>query len=177
MAQSAPDQEIRTAREGDLPALVHIYNHYVANTHVTFDTEVFTPESRREWFDAFTESGPYRLFVAEVGGQLVGFASSSRFHRKAGYDRSVETTIYIDPAFVGRGLGNNLYTHLLESIHSDAVVHRAFGGIALPNASSVALHEQLGFKLAGTFHEVGFKFGKYWNVGWYEKKLPGGHIV
>ncbi len=171
MAQSATAQEIRTARDGDLPALVRIYNHYVADTHITFDTEAFTLDSRRTWFDAFSDAGPNRLFVAEVGGQPAGFASSSRFNSRAGYDRSVETTIYLDPDFVGRGLGHRLYTHLLEAIQSEAVVHRAYGGIAHPNPSSIALHERLGFKLAATFHEVGFKFGKYWDVSWYEKEL------
>ncbi len=177
MTRSAPDEEIRTAREGDLPALVRIYNHYVANTHVTFDSEVFTPESRRAWFDAFSDTGPYRLFVAEVDSQPVGFASSGRFHRRAGYDRSVETSAYIDPAFAGRGLGAKLYTHLLEAIQSEALVHRALGGIALPNPGSIALHERLGFKLTGTFHEVGFKFGKYWDVSWFEKMFSGARIV
>lgn len=177
MARGAAAQEIRTAREKDLPALVRIYNHYVVNTHITFDAEALTPDTRRAWFDAFSDTGPYRLFVADVGGQSAGFASSSPFHPRAGYNRSVETTIYLDPAFAGKGLGHRLYAHLLESIQSEAVVHRAYGGIALPNPSSIALHERLGFKLAGTFLDVGFKFGKYWDVSWYEKDLSGKHAA
>lgn len=64
-----------------------------------------------------------------------------------------------------------LYAVLLESIATDVRVHRAYSGIALPNPQSVALHERFGFTNAGTFHEVGLKFGKYWDVRWYEKDV------
>ena len=167
----AATDKIRTAREGDLPALVSIYNHYIANTHITFDTEAYTLESRRAWFDGFSDRGPYRLYVAEVDGQSVGFAYSDRFHPRDGYDPSVLTSIYLDPDFVGKRIGYRLYAHLIEALQAEAVVHRAYAGIALPNQGSIALNERLGFKLAGTFHEVGSKFGKYWDVSWYEKEL------
>jgi phosphinothricin acetyltransferase len=165
----AATEKIRMAREGDLPALVSIYNHYIANTHITFDTEAFTEESRRLWLDGFSDTGPYRLYVAEMDGQSVGFAYSDRFHPRDGYDPSVLTSIYLDPDFVGKGIGYRLYAHLIEALQAEADVHRAYAGIALPNPGSIALHERLGFKLAGAFHEVGSKFGKYWDVSWYEK--------
>jgi len=160
-----------------LPALVSIYNHYVANTHVTFDTEAYTVDSRRAWFDSFSDTGPYRLYAAVVDDQTVGFAYSDQFHPRVGYNPSVSTSIYLDPAFVGRGLGRILFAHLLESLQSESAVHRAYAGIALPNPGSIALHEKLGFKLAGTFHEVGSKFDKFWDVSWYEKDLSGAHAV
>ena len=169
----AATDKIRTAREGDLPALVSIYNHYIANTRITFDTEAYTLESRRAWFDGFSETGPYRLYVAENDGKSVGFAYSDRFHPRDGYDPSVLTSIYLDPDFVGKGIGYQLYAHLIEALQAEAVVHRAYAGIALPNPGSIALHEYLGFKLAGTLHEVGSKFDKFWNVSWYEKELGG----
>jgi len=68
-------------------------------------------------------------------------------------------------------IGYRLYAHLIEALQAEADVHRAYAGIALPNPGSIALHEHLGFKLAGTFHEVGSKFGKHWDVSWYEKEL------
>ena len=163
----AATDKIRTAREGDLPALVSIYNHYIANTHITFDTDPYTEESRRAWLDGITATGPYRLYVAEIDGQSVGFAYSDRFHPRGGYDSSVLSSIYLDPDFVGKGIGYQLYAHLIEALQAEAVVHRAYAGIALPNPGSIALHEYLGFKLAGTLHEVGSKFDKFWNVSWY----------
>ena len=166
---SAP--RIRPGEEGDLPELVRVYNHYVTTTHITFDTKAFTVDQRRPWFEGFSGSGPYRLLVAEVAHQPVGYTSSTQFREKPAYDQSVETTVYLDPAFVGRGIGQRLYRSLLDTLRSEESVHRAYGGIALPNPDSIALHERLGFGVVGTFREVGFKFGKYWDVRWYEKNV------
>jgi len=164
---------IRVAEPGDLPELVRIYNHYVTDTHITFDTGPFTVDQRHPWFQSFSETGPHRLLVAEAGSQPVGYASSTEFRAKPAYHPSVETTIYLDPSFIGRGVGRVLYAALLEAITDEKTVHRAYGGIALPNGRSVVLHESLGFTLAGTFREVGLKFGKYWDVSWYEKDVSG----
>jgi phosphinothricin acetyltransferase len=165
------DTRVRPAEECDLAELVRIYNHYVTNTHITFDTVVFTVEQRRPWFEKFSESGPHRLLVAEVESQPIGYASSGQHRPKPAYDQSVETTIYLDPLFTGRGIGRLLYGALLDTMRSEPNVHRAFGGIALPNQSSLALHEGFGFNLIGTFGEIGFKFEKYWDVSWYEKDV------
>ena len=163
--------QIRPAIPSDLPGLVRIYNHYVTTTHVTFDTEPFTTEERRTWFEGFADSGPYRLLVAEGASGIAGYASSSRFRPKPAYRTSVETTIYLDPRQLGRGLGGSLYGALLELLANERRVHRAYGGVALPNPASVALHERLGFQLVGTFREVGHKFERFWDVSWYEKDL------
>jgi phosphinothricin acetyltransferase len=175
MGHDAGTPQIRPAREQDLPALVRIYNHYVTATHVTFDTEPFTVAQRRPWFDAFSLRGPHRLFVAAMGDRVVGYASSTRFRPKPAYHRSVETSIYVEADFVGRGIGRPLYGHLLDEIGREPSVHRAYGGIALPNPASIALHESFGFRLVGTFREVGFKFEKYWHVSWFEKDLSSGN--
>ncbi len=164
---------IRAAEAGDLSEIVHLYNHYVTATHITFDIEPFTVDQRRRWFRAFSRTGPHRLLVAEVDSQLAGYASSTEFRAKRAYAPSVETTIYLDPGLAGRGIGRVLYAALLELLTDEETVHRTYGGVALPNARSVALHESLGFTLAGTFREVGLKFGKYWDVSWYEKDVSG----
>lgn len=166
--------EIRPALERDLFDLVSIYNHYVTGSHVTFDTEPFSVAERLPWFEVFSTSGPYRLFVAELDSHTVGYASSKEFRSKRAYSCSVETSIYLDPEFVGRGIGGALLAALLEALESEDGVHRAYGGIALPNPRSVALHRRFEFRLAGTFREVGHKFGKYWDVSWYEKDCSSG---
>jgi phosphinothricin acetyltransferase len=163
--------QIRRAVPSDLPDLVRIYNHYVTNTHVTFDTNPFATEERRSWFEGFADSGPHRLLVAEVASGIAGYTSSARFRPKQAYHTSVETTVYLDPRQIGRGLGGKLYGALLELLANERQVHRAYGGIALPNPASVALHERLGFRLVGTFKEVGHKFERYWDVSWYERDL------
>lgn len=162
---------IRAARLEDLPSLTRIYNHYVTETHVTFDFEPFSVEARRGWFDGFSETGPHRLLVATEGDEVLGYASSGRHRSKPGYDTSVETTIYLDPSATGLGLGLRLYGELLARLSGVPGLRRAYGGIALPNAPSIRLHESLGYRHIGTFSEVGFKFEKYWDVAWYEKAI------
>lgn len=164
---------VRHAVRADLPALVDIYNHYVRETPVTFDTDEFTVEAREAWFQSFDGSVPYRLLVAARGDEILGYASSSCFKPRKAYDVSVETTIYLDPASTGKGIGKTLYGALMRELVADPRLHRAYGGVALPNGASVALHERLGFEHVGTYREVGRKFGRYWDVAWFEKDLSG----
>jgi phosphinothricin acetyltransferase len=165
--------DIRFAESGDLNRLVEIYNHYVVETHVTFDTEPFAVTDRIQWFNQFAETGRYRLLVAETDDSIIGYASSTPFKPRAAYNTSVETTIYLDPEQFGRGMGTSLYGELLDQLIAEDAAHRAYSGIALPNDGSVALHRKLGFEHVGSYHEVGFKFDKYWDVDWFEKDLSG----
>lgn len=164
-------ERIRPAETGDLNRLVEIYNHYITETHVTFDTNPFAVGERTQWFTQFSESGPLRLLVTEIDGVVAGYASSSPFKPKPGYSTSVETSIYMDPNHIGRGLGRPLYGRLLEELCGEESLHRAYGGVALPNPASIALHEQLGFVQVATYHEVGYKLGRFWDVCWYERDL------
>lgn len=163
---------IREAEPDDLPALCEIYNHYVVNTHVTFDLEPFSVPDRQAWFAQYNHNPRHRLFVAESNGKVSGYASSGQFRAKPAYDESVETTIYLSPDAVGQGLGRPLYTHLLESL-KDAAVHRCYGIIALPNEASVKLHLSLGFVEVGHLYEVGYKFDRYWDTLWLERRQTG----
>lgn len=175
---STPDSNptIRVAAEGDLPAILRIYNHYVETSHATFDTERLTVGERKGWMRQFDETGPYRLIVAHRGPSLCGFAYSAQFRSRPAYDVSVETTVYVAPEAIGGGLGRALYGSLLEAV-DDAGIHRAYAGIALPNEPSVGLHEQFGFRRVGTFSEVGYKFGRYWDVAWFERRPRGGQTA
>jgi phosphinothricin acetyltransferase len=161
---------VRQGEPGDLPALTAIYNHYVENTHVTFDTAPFAVEDRRSWLAHYGSTGPHRLLVATVDDAVVGYATSSRFRDKAAYDTSVESTVYVVDGAAGRGVGTALYAALFAAL-SDEDVHRAFAGIALPNEPSLALHAKFDFVEVGTYREVGRKFGRYWDVRWLEKNL------
>ena len=162
---------IRHADGGDLESIVAIYNHYVEHSPSTFDTETFSVEQKQGWFDGYSADGPYYLLVAEDAGNVVGYASCSRFKDRDAYRTSTETTIYLHRDAFGKGFGRLLYGDLMGRVRQDNRLHRAYAGIALPNDASVALHEKLGFHLAGTYREVGFKFGQYWDVAWYECEL------
>ncbi|MGW1789820.1 N-acetyltransferase family protein [Streptomyces tubercidicus] len=196
--QQQGEVQVRAGVEADLPALTDLYNHYIRETSITFDLEPFTPEQRRPWLHSHPQDGPHRLLVAQettertknphngpspgpgVGaaisgsgsadGTLLGYATSSAFRPKAAYAPSVEVTVYCAPHAAGRGIGTLLYQALFKAL-ADEDVHRAYAGIAQPNEASVRLHTRFGFRHLGTYTEVGRKFGRYWDVAWYEKEL------
>ncbi|MEV6104157.1 N-acetyltransferase family protein [Streptomyces sp. NPDC051940] len=171
------EMQVRPGTEADLEALTSIYNHYVRETAITFDVEPVTPDQRRPWLLSHPEDGPHRLKVAcEAGsGRVVGYATSSPFRVKPAYATSVEVSVYLAPEAGGRGAGSLLYGSLFADLDGEDV-HRAYAGIALPNEASVRLHARFGFSYVGTYREVGRKFGRYWDVAWYEKDLGSGFV-
>lgn len=163
---------VRPAVESDLEQINDIYNHYIKNHHYTFDIEPWTMDARSEWFSHYSTGGRHRLLVAAEGHVVGGYASSSRFRPKSGYNTSVETSIYLSRDHTGRGLGSALYAQLFKLLE-DEDVHRAYAGVTMPNPESVALHLKFGFTQCAYFTEQGRKFGKYWDVAWFEKPLNG----
>jgi phosphinothricin acetyltransferase len=159
---------VRNARLADLAALTAIYNHYVVHTPITFDVTPLEPEQRRGWFDDH-QGGRHRLLVAEDAGDVVGYATTSRWRPKAAYDTTVEATVYVRHGATRRGIGRLLYGALFDAI-ANADVHTIVAGIALPNDASVALHERCGFAQVGVFREVGLKFGRFWDVAWFQRR-------
>ena len=170
MGHAWRDVGVREAAVDDLPQIVDIYNHYIVHTPITFDLAPMTVADRRGWFGQFSSTGRHRLFVAVDDGAVIGYAGSHGFRTKAAYDTTVETTVYCAPIAVGRGVGTLLYATLFEAVASEDI-HVMLAGITLPNEASVALHERLGFTLAGVTHAVGRKFDRYWDVGWFERIL------
>jgi phosphinothricin acetyltransferase len=162
---------IRAPEGGDLPRLVEIYNHYILRTAITFETEPYSVETRRPWLASFAPTGRYRCLVALERGRPIGWAGSRRFHERAAYAPTLETSIYLDPEAHGRRVGTRLYGALFEALAGEDV-HRAVGSITLPNEASVALHRRFGFEPMGTLSEVGRKFGRWWDVAWFVKALP-----
>jgi phosphinothricin acetyltransferase len=163
-----PDDKALTIRPGtetDLPAINEIYNHYVQESYCTFDLEPWEISRRTAWFKAMTP--PWLLFVAEQDGDILGYAYSGQFRSRPAYDRTVETTVYTRPECGRQGIGTRLMQHLLVAL-ADHEVHLALAGVAQPNEVSVMLHKNLGYRYVGTYHEVGFKFGRYHDVAWYE---------
>jgi len=158
---------IRMAAAADAAALARIYNHYVRETIVTFEEEpVADAEMARRLADVQAASLPW--LVAEEADGVVGYACARPWKPRRGYRFSTEVSVYLDAAHGGRGLGTKLYTNLLSELRMRHI-HAAMGGIALPNEASVRLHEKLGFEKVAHFREVGFKFGAWIDVGYWEK--------
>ncbi|MBY8343555.1 N-acetyltransferase family protein [Streptomyces spinosirectus] len=172
MSSKRTEVQVRPGAEEDLEALTGIYNHYVRETAITFDTAEFTAEERRPWLLSHPEDGPHRLMVATDGDtqEILGYATSSPYRPKPAYETSVEVTVYVAPHAGRRGIGTLLYKALFAALAGEDL-HRAYAGIALPNEASTRLHERFGFRHLGTHREVGRKFGRYWDVAWYEKEL------
>jgi phosphinothricin acetyltransferase len=161
---------IRRLEQGDLPALLEIYNHYVRETPITFDVEPRSLAQRQAWFDGFAATGRYQCFVAVKDGAPVGWASSHRYQERAAYDTTAMSSVYLAPQFCGQGLGKKLYAALFDSLAGQDI-HRLFVGITLPNEASVRLHRAFGFEPVGIYREVGRKFGRFWDVATYLKPL------
>src|SRR5262245_53980394 len=120
---------VRSAVEADLSDLTAIYNHYIVHTPITFDVQTCEPAQRRAWFDAHAPSGRHRLFVAEDGDAVVGYASTSRWRPKAAYDTTVESSVYVRHDAIGRGIGRGLYAALFDAIAGEDV-HTVVAGVA-----------------------------------------------
>lgn len=159
---------LRDATAGDAARLAEIYNPYVRDTVITFEEEpVATAEMARRVAEV-TARWPW--LVAERDGRVVGYAYATPWRTRSAYRHSVECTVYLDADATGRGDGSRLYDALLARLRA-AGAHLAIGGIALPNARSVALHEKCGFRQVAQFHEVGWKFGRWIDVGYWELRL------
>lgn len=164
------DIVVRHLEECDLPALLAIYNHYVVHAPITFDVNPKTLDDRKAWFGNFARTGRYQCFVAVRDDEAIGWASSLRLHDRAAYETSVLVSVYLAPSEVEKGLGRRLYETLFAAI-KDTDIHRIHAGITYPNPASVGLHEAMGFRLVGVQTEVGRKFGKFWDVGLYERAV------
>jgi len=160
---------IRPAVRTDADTLTRIYNHYVRETIVTFETtELDVADMARRIEETVSAGLPW--IVVEEGDALVGYACASKWKGRCAYRYSVESTIYLDPAATGRGIGRRLYGTLLEQIR-ECGMHVVIGGIPLPNPASAALHEALGFRKVGEFGEVGYKFDRWIDVGYWQLTL------
>lgn len=160
---------IRFATEEDAEGIACIYNHYVVETCITFETD---PVSHAEMASRMVETIaiPLPWLVAENESGLIGYAYASKWKGRCAYRYSVESTVYLAPAQVGKGYGATLYSELLACLRSLSM-HSVIGGIALPNPASICLHERLGFKKVAHFEEVGFKHGKWVDVGYWQLQL------
>ena len=156
---------IRLANPTDASAICDIYNHYVTRTIVTFEETPVTADEMVSRITEVTQNLPWLVFLNHQ--DIVGFAYASSWKSRCAYRYSVESTVYLSPDFTGKGIGTLLYTDLIGRV-TQLNYHTIIGGIALPNTQSVHLHEKLGFQQVAQFKEVGFKFNKWIDVGYWQ---------
>ena len=166
MRPAGTEVVIRNIEEADAEAVAGIYNHYITETVITFEEEkVSSSEIDRRVQAVRSNFLPW--LVAERSGDIVGYAYAGSWHGRSAYRFSTEVTVYIRPGLEGNGIGSRLYDQLLPLLRSRGM-HTAVGVIALPNESSIALHEKFGFVKAAHFKEVGFKFNRWIDVGYWQ---------
>ena len=160
---------IREAGAADAAGIARLYNYYILNSTATFEEE---PVGAAELAGRIAAVGTAGLpwLVATAGAGIAGYAYAGRWKERCAYRYSVETSVYVDPQRQSRGIGTQLYAALLARLH-EIGMHVAMGGIALPNAASIALHERLGFVKVAHFPEVGHKFGRWIDIGYWHRKL------
>ena len=160
---------VRSATKDDAAELARIYNHYIENTCVTFETETIDADEMAKRI-AETKRLPLPWLIAEEDGQVLGYAYASKWKGRCAYRFAVESTIYLDADQTGRGTGSTLYAALIDAIRSHSM-RSVIGGISLPNEASIRLHERLGFRKVGHFERVGFKQDRWVDVGYWQLQL------
>ena len=166
---SRPAIDIHAAHTRDAAALADIYNPYVLETTITFEEKAVVPSDMAARIAEAHDAG-LPFLSAELGGAVVGFAYASKWKGRCAYRHSAETTVYVGRDHWRCGVGKALYVRLLDFLQQGGI-HAAIGGIALPNESSVALHERLGFAQVACFKEVGYKFNRWIDVGYWQRLL------
>lgn len=159
---------IRSASIADASAIQAIYAPFVERSAISFEDNPPSVEEMARRIARSLEAYPY--LVAERAGKIVGFAYAGPHRTRSAYRWSVDVSAYVAIAAQRSGLGRALY-HELFSRLADRGYHAAFAGIALPNPASIALHQALGFEPVGVYREVGFKFGRWHDVSWWQRLL------
>ena len=163
---------IRAATPADAGAIAAIYAPYVLSGTVSFETEA--PDARAIRNRMASSDGLYPWLVATTGPDegdgVLAYAYATKFRDRPAYRYAVETSVYVSGAAQGQGTGRLLYEALIDTLRAQGFV-QALGIIALPNDASIKLHEAVGFRRAGHFRDVGYKHGRWLDVGYWQREL------
>lgn len=159
---------IRKVDLRDADQIADIYNHYVRNTIITFEEAELSSETMERRITTVTQKYPWLVF--EENGEILGYAYASEWRSRSAYRFTAETAIYLKPNISAKGIGTRLYQQLLQQLKNDGF-HVLMGVISLPNEASIKLHEKLGFTKVAHFPEVGYKFNKWVDVGYWQLTL------
>ncbi len=158
---------IRPAAMADAALVAGLYNYYVKETFITFEEEEVPPAEIGRRIEAVV-SASLPWLIAERAGQIVGYAYASKWHARTAYRFSAEITVYVDSNQKRLGVGSRLYDRLFPILLARGI-HAVVASIALPNEPSVALHEKFGLSKVAHFSEVGFKFNRWIDVGYWQR--------
>lgn len=156
---------IRLARAEDAQEILRIYRPNIEDSAASFETVVPSiSEMAGRIENCLSE---YCWLVWEEGGQIGGYAYASKHHLRAAYRWAVDVSIYIDERWQRKGIGKALYSALFSILRLQGYFN-AYACICLPNLGSVGIHEYFGFQKIAHYNKIGYKFGKWWDIGWWE---------
>jgi L-amino acid N-acyltransferase YncA len=161
-------KKIRLVHTDDCTSLLNIYGPFISDTTVTFEYEIPDADAFKERIINISKTNPW--LVCELNEKVVGYAYASRHRERAAYQWSVELSVYVDPEYHRHHIAKALYTALIKILKIQGY-YNAYAGITMPNEKSERFHESFGFKLIGVYESVGYKFGRWLDVGWYWLKL------
>lgn len=153
---------IRRATCDDAHAIAQIYNHYIDNTIITFETTPVSADAMRERIEKINKRYPF--FVCQERGQVVGYCYASVWKDRSAYDTTVESTVYVSHEHGGRGIGTLLMKTLIETLINSGI-HAIVAIISIPNDESIRMHDKLGFTKVAHLRQVGRKFDRWIDVG------------
>jgi L-amino acid N-acyltransferase YncA len=154
----------------DAPAIAAIYDEFVRDTVITFETVPPTADEFAARIERIQKTHPWLVAEVEDGGRVAGFAYGCPHHDRAAYRWAADVSIYLQPAYHRRGIGRAMYTTLFDMLRDQGLLI-ACAGITLPNDASVALHESFGFVPVGVYRQIGYKSGAWRDVGWWQLEL------
>jgi phosphinothricin acetyltransferase len=157
---------IRKATSDDARAICNIYNYYIENTAITFETAPVSEREMKRRIGEVFESG-YSFFAGENEGKIIGYYYTHRWNSRCAYTTTVEESIYLDRDEKGKGYGTQMFEHLLQHVDRSNL-HVLLGVICIPNEGSVRLHEKFGFKQVSYMKEIGRKFDQWRDVGHWQ---------
>ena len=159
---------IREIKLEDASRIAEIYNYYIEHTVITFEETVLKTKDMEDRILEITEDNPW--YVYEEDGKILGYSYAGKWKGRCAFRFSLEGSVYLDHRVEKKGIGSKLYSKLLKTL-KERGIHIVVAGISLPNEKSIALHEKFGFKKVGQFSEVGYKFSRWIDVGYWELNL------
>ena len=164
-SRSSDSITLRDAKLEDLPAILEIYNEAILNSTATFDLEPNSIDSRRTWF--LKHNMHYPLVIAEIDGKVAGYCCISPYAEKKGYARTVDLSVYVHKEYRRKGVATALMNEIISRARSLGY-HAIVSSISSSNHESVSLHKKFGFEFCGCLRQLGYKFGEWQDVSYYE---------
>lgn len=157
--------KVRKVLLGDAAQIAKIYNYYILSSVATFEEQAISTKEMEHRIGKVTTELPWLVY--ENADHILGYAYATQWKPRSAYRNTVESTVYVKPESIKKGVGQQLYFDLIAKL-KELNLHAVLAGITLPNEASIRLHEKLGFEKVGQLKEVGYKFGSWVDVGYWQ---------